>query len=170
MPDQIIIELPKIKSQSAIEYLTTYGWAIIIIAVVLLALFNLGLFNPSSFVSTTCVFPAEFQCLSAVLTGSTGSLNLTLQQATQSNINVTSIGCNNQGTISNMVTMNNPPSNQIQLSIGGANSFLVTCYQNGTVVNINPGQIYRGYVLVNYTSLTTGFPHTAEGSVVAKAV
>lgn len=170
MPDQIIIELPKVKAQSAVEYLTTYGWAIIIIAVVLLALFNLGLFNPSSFISTTCVFPAEFSCLSAILTGSSGSLNITLQQATTSNINVTAIGCNNQGTISNMITMNNPPSNQIQLVIGGSNSFIISCYQNGTIVSISPGQIYRGYVLVNYTSLTTGFPHTATGTVVAKAV
>ncbi len=33
------------RAQSAMEYLMTYGWAIIIIAVVLAALFELGLFN-----------------------------------------------------------------------------------------------------------------------------
>jgi len=37
------------KSQSAMEYLMTYGWAILIIAVVLGALFQLGVFNSSSF-------------------------------------------------------------------------------------------------------------------------
>ncbi len=37
------------KSQSAMEYLMTYGWAILIIAVVLGALFSLGVFNGSSF-------------------------------------------------------------------------------------------------------------------------
>ena len=36
-----------IKAQSALEYLMTYGWAIIIIAVVLAALVNLGVFTPS---------------------------------------------------------------------------------------------------------------------------
>jgi len=35
------------KAQSALEYLMTYGWAIIIIAVVLVALVNLGVFTPS---------------------------------------------------------------------------------------------------------------------------
>ena len=35
------------KSQSAMEYLMTYGWAILIIAVVLGALFSLGIFNPA---------------------------------------------------------------------------------------------------------------------------
>ena len=38
-----------IKSQSAMEYLMTYGWAILIIAVVLAALFELGVFNPITF-------------------------------------------------------------------------------------------------------------------------
>ncbi len=37
------------KSQSAMEYLMTYGWAILIIAVVLGALFQLGVFNSMTF-------------------------------------------------------------------------------------------------------------------------
>ncbi len=37
------------KSQSAMEYLMTYGWAILIIAVVLGALFQLGVFNAGAF-------------------------------------------------------------------------------------------------------------------------
>ncbi|MCL5433554.1 MAG: LamG domain-containing protein [Candidatus Marsarchaeota archaeon] len=35
----------KKSAQSAMEYLTTYGWAILIIAVVLVVLFHMGLFN-----------------------------------------------------------------------------------------------------------------------------
>ncbi len=37
------------KSQSAMEYLMTYGWAILIIAVVLVALFQTGVFNSANF-------------------------------------------------------------------------------------------------------------------------
>ena len=37
------------RSQSAMEYLMTYGWAILIIAVVLGALFELGVFNSTNF-------------------------------------------------------------------------------------------------------------------------
>ncbi|MGC8688327.1 MAG: hypothetical protein ACP5RQ_02935, partial [Candidatus Micrarchaeia archaeon] len=36
------------KSQSAMEYLTTYGWAILIIAVVLVVLFHMGVFNTNT--------------------------------------------------------------------------------------------------------------------------
>ena len=38
----------KFRSQSAMEYLMTYGWAILIIAVVLGAIYSLGLFNGAS--------------------------------------------------------------------------------------------------------------------------
>ncbi len=37
------------KSQSAMEYLMTYGWAVLIIAVVLVALFQMGVFNSANF-------------------------------------------------------------------------------------------------------------------------
>ncbi|MGC8572106.1 MAG: LamG-like jellyroll fold domain-containing protein [Candidatus Micrarchaeia archaeon] len=36
------------KSQSAIEYLMTYGWAILIIAVVIVVLFHMGIFNTNT--------------------------------------------------------------------------------------------------------------------------
>jgi hypothetical protein len=39
----------KVRLQSAMEYLMTYGWAILIIAVVLGVLFQLGVFSSSSF-------------------------------------------------------------------------------------------------------------------------
>ncbi|MHB1830142.1 MAG: LamG domain-containing protein [Candidatus Micrarchaeaceae archaeon] len=38
-----------LKSQSAMEYLMTYGWAILIIAIVMVAMFSLGIFNPLTF-------------------------------------------------------------------------------------------------------------------------
>ena len=38
-----------VKAQSAMEYLMTYGWAILIIAIVLAALFQLGVFSSNTF-------------------------------------------------------------------------------------------------------------------------
>ena len=36
------------KSQSALEYMMTYGWAILIIVIVAGVLYSLGIFSPSS--------------------------------------------------------------------------------------------------------------------------
>jgi len=44
-----LLEKSPAKAQSAMEYLMTYGWAILIIAVVLGALFELGVFNANNF-------------------------------------------------------------------------------------------------------------------------
>jgi hypothetical protein len=40
----------KFKSQAAMEYLMTYGWAILIIALVLGVLYSLGIMNPKNFI------------------------------------------------------------------------------------------------------------------------
>ncbi|MDE1855812.1 MAG: LamG domain-containing protein [Candidatus Micrarchaeota archaeon] len=40
--------MAKLRAQSAMEYLMTYGWAILIVAVALAALYQLGVFNPAS--------------------------------------------------------------------------------------------------------------------------
>ncbi|NYZ78872.1 hypothetical protein H0N99_01875, partial [Candidatus Micrarchaeota archaeon] len=61
------------KGQTAMEYLMTYGWAILIIMVVLAVLFYLGVLNPP--IPEQCVFPAGITCISSKL-NTTGGLTL----------------------------------------------------------------------------------------------
>lgn len=42
------------KGQGAIEYLMTYGWALLVIIVIGAALFFLGVLNPSSYTQSRC--------------------------------------------------------------------------------------------------------------------
>jgi hypothetical protein len=62
------------------EYLMTYGWAILIIAVVLGALFSLGVFSGSSLLGTTCIASSGYLCSGLVLHG--GTLSFTFGQNT----------------------------------------------------------------------------------------
>ena len=41
------------RSQSALEYMMTYGWAILIIVIVAVILYSMGIFNPSSSLVST---------------------------------------------------------------------------------------------------------------------
>jgi hypothetical protein len=59
--------MPATKAQSAMEYLMTYGWAILIIAVVLGALFQLGVFSGGTLVGSACVAAPGFYCQNIVL-------------------------------------------------------------------------------------------------------
>ncbi|MCL4373754.1 MAG: hypothetical protein M1360_02630 [Candidatus Marsarchaeota archaeon] len=68
------------KGQSAMEYLMTYGWAILIIAIVLAALFSLGVFSSTSFTGTTCVASSGYLCSNPVLHN--GNFIATIGQAT----------------------------------------------------------------------------------------
>ncbi len=69
-----------ISAQSAMEYLMTYGWAILIIAVVLAALFELGVFNGSNLAPQACIAQAGFVCKNPVYTAN--GIGITLGQTT----------------------------------------------------------------------------------------
>ena len=64
----------RIRAQSAMEYLMTYGWAILIIAVVLGALFELGVFNGAFFMPH--VPPGSCHVFRPYGPGTVGSINL----------------------------------------------------------------------------------------------
>ncbi len=70
----------KLKAQSAMEYLMTYGWAILIIAVVLGALFSLGVFSSGALLGTSCIALSGYLCSNPVL--HSGTFTATIGQAT----------------------------------------------------------------------------------------
>ncbi len=73
------------KAQSAMEYLMTYGWAILIIAVVLGALFSLGVFSGSNLLGSACVASSGYLCQSPVYSHANGEILATLGQNTGTN-------------------------------------------------------------------------------------
>lgn len=153
-----------IKAQSATEYLVTYSWAIIIIAVTLAALYALGLFNPGSFVSNQCIFPADFSCISGFFYAN-GTLSINFVQSTSTAINITAVGCNSAGITSNMTAFS--PADYVP--IGGNITLTAECYANGTVFTSQPGTLYKGYVIVNYTNPQSGFQHVLIGKILEKS-
>ena len=60
------------KSQSALEYMMTYGWAILVIVIVAAVLYSLGIFSPSSSLSTTVTGFANTPISSAAFTNNGG--------------------------------------------------------------------------------------------------
>ncbi len=151
------------KAQSAMEYLMTYGWAILILGIVLGSLYALGLFSPNTFRSSQCIMPANFGCLAAYMQ-SNGLLTLNIEQATPSSINVTAIGCNTNATYSAMESISPPEL----IGIGSNRTFSVLCYAGNKVFSGNPGTFYNGYILINYTDLETGFMNTVIGTIAEK--
>lgn len=67
------------KGQSAIEYLTTYGWAILVLAVILGLLIGSGIFSPDYLVSEECNIGPKFLCKTLVFKDrDTGNLRIAM--------------------------------------------------------------------------------------------
>ena len=59
------------KGQSALEYMMTYGWAILIIVIVAVILYSMGIFNPRASVTAVSSGFSPFAASAAVCSGST---------------------------------------------------------------------------------------------------
>lgn len=156
-----------LKLQSAMEYLMTYSWALLVVALVVATIFALGLFNPGAFVGTQCVLPAGLACTTVYIV-SNGVLTLNFQQVTLNPINLSAFGCNRNQTVAHMQIPFNPPTNQIQMQVGANYTFSVQCWAGASKFSSAPGGIFQGYVFVNYTEVNTGFPHTVPGQLTLK--
>ena len=55
------------KGQAAMEYLMTYGWAIVVLVVVIAALMATGAFNPSYLIAEECTLQPDLSCTGHVL-------------------------------------------------------------------------------------------------------
>ena len=129
-------------AQSAMEYLMTYGWAILIIAVVLAALFELGVFNGSNLAPQACIAEAGFVCRNPVYTSN--GIALTLGQTTGRTYYDVWVFISSQGEALN--------SSGIPVNFSTANAIGVGFGPNNA---LSPGQTF----LVNFPH--TDFPHGA---------
>lgn len=127
------------------EYLMTYGWAILIVIIVAAALYAMGVFNPGTFTQSAATGFSNFN----VPTGgwkltSGGALTLQLKNGVGSRINVTSITAT-QGT---STATNSTP---VALGPGEKQTFTFSGLSGGT-----SGSSYSVEVEITYDNLESG--------------
>ncbi len=153
--------------QSAMEYLLTYGWAILIIAVILVVLFQLHIFEPAAYFS--CLGQPGFLC-SVPSLSSSGALTVNLSYNGY-NYPITIIGlvCNvtsspslkANSTETTKITLN--PGQQVRLvfqcplsntKIGSTSTiFLTIYYDTPTVPNLQQN-FAKGVLAVQYSGIS----------------
>jgi hypothetical protein len=80
------------KAQAAMEYLMTYGWAILIVIIVAAALYALGVFNPATWTGTrTTGFPNIGVPQDWQYTGTSGQLQVILRNGLGKAIDVSAV-------------------------------------------------------------------------------
>ena len=55
------------KSQAALEFLTTYAWAFLVILITVGALYYFGVFDFSKYLPEKCIFTSQMECLAFVM-------------------------------------------------------------------------------------------------------
>ena len=165
------------KAQSAMEYLMTYGWAILVIAVVLAALFALGIFNGGT-LPTACIAQSGFLCKVSsfsIPNAHSGTLSTMIGQATGTDWVTANIAFLNASQLSTPTASSywSTAGNIVQFSggivTGGevSASIPVNSLSSNVIGTSVQGQIWAQYT----TSVGSGGPYYTEiATVTAKSV
>ena len=142
---------PNRKSQSALEYMMTYGWAILIIVIVAGVLYSLGIFTPSSSTGTTITGFSDFGVNGQCIQG--GALQLQITNGIGYPINVTRInttGSNGQSVTINTSVLILSSQSQLVFIPGACPASAGSSYSNPvTFTYKEPGQTLSGPYISN---------------------
>ena len=148
------------RSQSALEYMMTYGWAILIIVIVAVILYSMGIFNPSSSISAT-VTGFSSTPVSSATCYSNGVLHFSVGDITSHRILIKSISGTINGKTVTFTSSSTVDPNPV-IIVGDTYSF--------SIPDICPsaGSHFSATININYTEPTTVFSsavYTSSGAI-----
>jgi len=156
------------RGQAALEFLTTYGWAFLVILIMIGALAYFGILKPSRLLPERCTFGSEIGCQDFGLDTVNGNVTLRLKNSVGDtiiidNINFTSesripFKCDGTRTYAPSATM--PNGGIIDFQVGTCN------YAEAGMVSGEKGKIS---VTVSYYTAKSGptYMHNIQGEVYA---
>ena len=149
------LNLSSNSSQAALEFLMTYGWAILVVLASIGVLAYFGVLSPENFLPEKCILPSGMTCIDYRVESYRVLLVLQNSLGKTITINNVSVAGNNQDCIDNeSITLN---SNEKAV-------FAVTQCSNGI-----SGQKFKGNISVSYT-IEGELSHDIKGSLKAKVV
>ncbi len=168
------------KAQSAMEYLMTYGWAILIIAVVLGALFSLGIFSGGNILGTACIASSGYLCQNPLYQHTNGGISVLVGQNTGTSWTSANIMFVPQGQSSSgglPVTLTSAAftaglGNIITSGLTSGQSMTINLPVNGVVGAVSVGSSATGAIWVQYVALgctTCTFQYAQLASINVKA-
>lgn len=147
------------KGQAAMEFLMTYGWAILVVLAAVAALAYFGVLNPDRFMPEKCTFPSGFACLDSV--GNTSVITMRVQNA--AGYDVTGMTFDLDKVTGETCTLVGDTSGTNSLGNGEGGS--VTCtgvsgYTSGAKLNTD--------VDITFVRSDSSLSHTSTGQLIMK--
>jgi len=142
------------KSQVALEFLMTYGWAILVVLVAIGALAYFGILSPDKFLPSKCTLSAGIACLDHRTTPA--EIQVVVQNSLGYDIDtMIVVSASDTSTCG-------PSSSPASLTNGAKGTYTLTC----TPALI--GSKYSGSLNVSYRTIETGLSHKNQGNIVSK--
>jgi len=139
------------KSQAAMEFLMTYGWAILVVLAAIAALAYFGVLSPEKFLPEKCILQPGIACVSHKVTPTT--ITLVISNGLGRTIMINNIdvsGCS--GTFSE------------SMQSGTDHTFVV----GGACSNGAAKEKYKGDITLSYTEKDTNLTKTSYGNLNTK--
>lgn len=138
------------KAQAAMEFLMTYGWALLVVLAAIGALAYFGVLKPQQFLPEQCTLAPGVACLDFKINSS--EITLILVNSLGRDIDVTRIAAGDCSQDFNQ-TMGN----------GDQFEFILSGCDNGDV-----GAKFKGNIVIEYTPRDSGLAKTITGSISGK--
>lgn len=142
------------RGQAAMEFLMTYGWAILAAVIVIGVLASFGVFSPESYVAQSCSLTAPLGCVDNQVSAAPGWVAFVATNGLGTDINITSvtvIGCGTSTTAT-------------PLADGAESIINITCSPV-----LSTGK-FNGGVTLTYRTLDGLIDQTSSGSVTVDVV
>jgi hypothetical protein len=138
-----------LKSQAALEFLTTYGWAFLVILIMIGTLAYFGILSPGNILPNRCTFGAEFQCLDYQLSETT--VRIRLKNSVSEPIDVSTMNFSSEAISS--FTCSTPPTLPQSWKSGDIKELLWSGCSGGGLVQGQKGKLG---INVRYNSVSSG--------------
>ena len=145
-----MINIKSKKGQAAMEFLMTYGWAILVVLVAIGALAYFGVLSPDRFLPAKCTLQSGIACLDHKAT--TSSIQIVIQNSLGYDINTVSVRTPTCG----------PDSSTPALSNGEKGTYTLNCIPALT------GSKYNAVLNVSYVVADTLLQHYNLGQITTR--
>ena len=159
------------NAQAALEFLMTYGWAILVVIVVIGALAYFGVLNPSILLPEKCTIETGFDCKDFIFNTYTGNVILNIQNGRGKEVILKEFTLTGNGLSCDIDTDMFPLS---QDQGGGEIGMLLSNGGEATVAIPCDAMVARGGKQKSKFTMTWKergvgeFDHTSEGEILAK--
>jgi len=155
------------KGQAAMEFLMTYGWAILVVLAAVGALAYFGVLSPGNLLPQRCEFPAGMDCTeNPDASAGGGTITFPLANSNGYKVHMASTSLSNGDGVTACAGTTWTPATAATTGLNNGDP--VTISLTGCTGMVG-GERYSADITVQYSSNVTGMTHSVVGKVAGKA-